>query len=819
MSQQRSITDFFAKRKKPPTPPRAALVAKTNRSPKPQPTPEPQTEPTRVSASNDEASPLTSPPPPKRIKRRISETPRSDDSGDDDWNPDGASPVRRPMDRLRRNDDASSDEDGRPRRSIRARRRSSLLSAPSTTIQNDDLAMMCARQVKAPLKVLLYDVELVPRARRTLEGSVLQKVSDRQKWAQDLPELVALCGEAAWRCSARLNASRPATKHDPKPLMLEYLCDRLDVDDPLWGYQLRTQDTGWLQGFVTVTTFTTWAPYLRFDSYAAAAGITADDVRDRRVDVENRLGALLEAQPRRGDPEAEGIIFPSVAEISLLGGLGGGAAVLSIALDELPQAYEFVVLQATEIGIPFYEALGFTRVGVVAQHATSTNCTILAPEKGKEPHASKVYRLRKNLRQLLRDLAKHDVSKVFQTAVDTALVTDYLDVVKEPMDHSLLRTKLIAGEYASLASFVQDHDLVWRNCTLYNPEGNPWHAAALLYRDRCARVIERWRLQHSDLATFDGSTKSYTDEELAKAADTDEDVMGLCVWSFPDTNVEDQYPCYLMALDLKERRGQQRKSGFAGLFQRRASGEEKAESVESILARRRQASETWLPDWPRGVVPRGRGLAAKFVAGGNSNYLGYFDERDWASQAYDDAKSKYEHEIKAAPPVPSLEGAEWLQTLRSKRATLLAAAPAPPPASRRARHGEAHLASSQANDKLVAAARHRFKPTSKLYEQIVVIEDGVAPDYWFVHQYVPDCAWCRLVKLAACGKFDRGKRAGRTRWKLVAEGTQRDLDISAKRCVVIRSKMTADTDDADDEVWDVEDPRKGLLNDLFRSRR
>ena len=95
------------------------------------------------------------------------------------------------------------------------------------------------------------------------------------------------------------------------------------------------------------------------------------------VDVDNVLGAALEAQPRRGDPDNEGVVFPTVAEISLLGGLGGGAAVLSIAaLDELPREYEYVVLQATEMGIPFYEALGFTRVGVVAQHATSTNCTI-----------------------------------------------------------------------------------------------------------------------------------------------------------------------------------------------------------------------------------------------------------------------------------------------------------------------------------------------------------------------------------------------------------------------------------------------------------
>ena len=86
-------------------------------------------------------------------------------------------------------------------------------------------------------------------------------------------------------------------------------------------------------------------------------------------------------------------------------------------------------------------------------------------------------------------------------------------------------------------------------------------------------------------------------------------------------------------------------------------------------------------------------------------------------------------------------------------------------------------------------------------------------------RYVPDVQWCHLCKLVPAGNFAAGKRAGRTRWMLVPEGTQRDLDISAQRCFVVRSKMTADTDNADDEVWDVEDPRRAPMNDLFRSRR
>ena len=150
--------------------------------------------------------------------------------------------------------------------------------------------MLCARKIRSPLESVCYDFELVPRAARTLEGSVLNRVDDRTKWARDLPELVGLCGEAAWRARARLDERKPAAKHDAKPLMLEYMCDRLDIDDPLWGYQLRTKDEGWLQGFAVLTTFTTWAPYLRWDSLAPAAGITADDVRDRAVDVERPRG-------------------------------------------------------------------------------------------------------------------------------------------------------------------------------------------------------------------------------------------------------------------------------------------------------------------------------------------------------------------------------------------------------------------------------------------------------------------------------------------------------------------------------------------------
>ena len=60
---------------------------------------------------------------------------------------------------------------------------------------------------------------------------------------------------------------RASTARDAsKPLSLEYMADRLDIDDPLHGYLAVAREEGWLQGFVTYTTWTTWHRDFRWDS-------------------------------------------------------------------------------------------------------------------------------------------------------------------------------------------------------------------------------------------------------------------------------------------------------------------------------------------------------------------------------------------------------------------------------------------------------------------------------------------------------------------------------------------------------------------------
>lgn len=77
----------------------------------------------------------------------------------------------------------------------------------------------------------------------------------------------------------------PPPMYDSKPLSLEYIADRMDLDDPLHGFVMRDKQTGWLQGFITVTTFTTWQKWFRWDSLADEAGVMKFEEPGRGLDA------------------------------------------------------------------------------------------------------------------------------------------------------------------------------------------------------------------------------------------------------------------------------------------------------------------------------------------------------------------------------------------------------------------------------------------------------------------------------------------------------------------------------------------------------
>ena len=139
---------------------------------------------------------------------------------------------------------------------------------------------------------------------------------------------------------------------------------------------------GMLQGFITITTFTNWQKSFRWDSMHESA-FAYDDPKlaeamkhgERKYDRDGTLAQGMQGTVRCGDTWNEGIVWPRIAEISLLGALGCGRALVQLAIERLERSmpssrknYDYVVLQATTNSVPFYESLGFVRVGCITDN-------------------------------------------------------------------------------------------------------------------------------------------------------------------------------------------------------------------------------------------------------------------------------------------------------------------------------------------------------------------------------------------------------------------------------------------------------------------
>lgn len=71
---------------------------------------------------------------------------------------------------------------------------------------------------------------------------------------------------------------------------------------------------------------------------------------------------------------------------------------------------------------------------------------------------------------LLEDVLKHEDSWPFRRPVSTKEVPDYYDIIKNPMDFAKIKSKLNMGEYTINEQMMNDVQLVFRNCDLYNTD-------------------------------------------------------------------------------------------------------------------------------------------------------------------------------------------------------------------------------------------------------------------------------------------------------------------------------------------------------------
>ena len=207
----------------------------------------------------------------------------------------------------------------------------------------------------------------IPFCKPVLAGSIMTPCNTREDWLKICPQLAIVCNEAARRSTLRVD---PGAKRYEKPLSEIYIKERLEYDDPLEGFIVRTKsEPRHVQGFVLATRFTTWRKTFRWVTDEPAALITPTDHRLHLTDRNGNLTRELQTCERDDSNPDQGYKYNRICEISLLGGLGCGGALLSRTLSELrqSQSYDFVVLQSTKIAIPFYEKHGFVRVGAVTR--------------------------------------------------------------------------------------------------------------------------------------------------------------------------------------------------------------------------------------------------------------------------------------------------------------------------------------------------------------------------------------------------------------------------------------------------------------------
>lgn len=674
------------------------------------------------------------------------------------------------------------------------------------------------RRPQEALRPPSYLMKDVPKCSKDLKGSVLYEIQDRNHFKEAMAEMVLLCTEAMRRTST--------TRCSSKPLSLEYIADRLDIDDPSFGYIVRTQE-GMLQGFITATTFTNWQKDFRWDSlhelafyYDDSDSEDDDNVphrpkRERRVDREGVLAKELQQTVRLGDPYNEGIIWPRIAEISLLGALGCGRTLVQLVIEQLEfqkasgaANYDYVALQATDNSISFYESLGFVRVGAVTvqppltktqpQNAenpgsTDSECSAATAEPLPPSSPEKADILALPYDAVSSPLTNYEVKRPGETPSQIAKklqlnVWDILFLNKDIYFDLAPSARLRKGTILLVPLKVSQPDSKNTSPTKWfvAKENDTPRKIAKKFSLPCKKLVEA-NLNRLPELQPNSRLKAGTRMKISNLDQHDDLCDPYCHWSFPDdTTVEGGEPSYMMVykLDRKTaRHPRQVRNSLAVPI--------KPYSPAPLLlpAPQTQKTVTVNPDPPK--PPQEPKLGVDIF-------------KEHIRQLYPElcAKTK-ENEAE-------LDG-RWYKLSQAKKDRYNTVA------METRKHYDKVYEQYQAeyNDwkREFESSKHAAVPEkdTTLFNKVVKLRED-APEghdysYWFVLTYIPDLKWCHLAPMIQDGIFgpERKRSHGRPKWRLVDEKLGKELDLSSMYCIPVRSKAVKKTVDADKEEWDILD--------------
>ena len=228
--------------------------------------------------------------------------------------------------------------------------------------------------------------------------------------------------------------------------------------------------------------------------------------------------------------------------------------------------YDFVVLQATDNSIPFYESMGFVRVGTVMridverkQSTTETNGESDERALKESPSMTEIvsgdittYTIQK-AGESIYDIAK----KVKADAWDIVFLNQHLANPITPTTKFYKGTSLYVPERKKLDGKVngpaadESADFVWHIAK----ENDTPRTIAKKYNVNSLDVVLANNRRHPELIS--GSRlKEGTRIRVSHFHIPDNDYKPYSHWSFPDDDFEDGEPSYMMVKKLNRRKGQ-----------------------------------------------------------------------------------------------------------------------------------------------------------------------------------------------------------------------------------------------------------------------
>jgi LysM domain len=692
-----------------------------------------------------------------------------------------------------------------------------------------DLMHGCAtRHAQAPLPQPIYSFAHVPKANPKLAGSKLHAISQREQFHEAMGEMVLLCKEAMRRRKqpvAALSGLPPPGTGGSKPLSLEYLADRLDIDDPCFGYLVRTGDnlggrsgdgnnnTNWkkgmLQGFITVTTFTNWQHSFRWDSLNGAA-YESDNPEfegrpERLRDVDGSLACELQKTVHCGDIQNEGIVWPRIAEISLLGGIGSGKALVEMVIEQLEcfkptptQNYDYVVLQATENSIPFYESIGFVRVGAVmlggdAGRKESVIHSFISSEYD-------TYEVGRAGETLTKIAAKFNVD-----VLDLIFLNRHIFQDAKPSSKPLIKSVLMiprkqqpatgkqkAGATApkQQSDAVSLDDIKWHVAK----ENETPRAIAHLYGLKSAQLVQANRGRFPELLA-NSRLHAGTRLKVSHFNVLDTEYKPYAHWSFPDKLFEDPEPSYMMARKLHRRAPAMRHHRpFQASLQAEICEYEKPELLLPPSPQRFVLTTTTSSGGPPATASGTKKKSSTTASAAKRPLTPYMA---FALDVRGKTGNLDAREIRQLwNDLSPIDKAHFEEVARESR--------------------DQHDNTVDAGGVATAAAKQLLSTTEKaqyaLYNKVVRLRSDAITEhpeytYWYVLTFIPDLKWCHLAPMYQDGVFglDKPRVAGQPRYRLVNEELGQEVDISSSYCIAIKSRSMRKTLDADKEEWHIID--------------